>query len=350
MSLYHRLNKIKALQKSYSLKFLSVAFLGIHLPVIGLVITLQMASLEDKPWTIVAIVTGVTLLSSVITLYILRELTQPIREVAHDVADYQDHRRLPTWKITGSDEIAQLRKHVESALFTLEDQRIKQEDLSMLLTHDLRSPIGTAINALDLLESSDAKERQEQIDSLKHFLSNQLSFIDMMLQIQKYENLSSGDALGRFNLNQALNKAVAQLKSKVEAKNLRLNIDTENDAYILGSETMMTQAFVNILSNSIKFSQTGGSIQINGSTSDEDHFTLSIKDNGIGMSDKKLKEIFNRTLKEQMKGTSGEESTGLGLYLTKTLIAKQSGTLTAHSDGLNKGATFTFTMRKDFAA
>lgn len=350
MSLYHRLNKIKSLQKSYSLKFLSVAFLGIHFPVIGLVITLQMSSLEDQPWTIVAIVTGVTLLSSVITLFILRELTLPIREVANDVADYQNHRRLPTWKITGSDEIAQLRKHVESALFSLEDQRIKQEDLSMLLTHDLRSPIGTAINALDLLESSDAKERREQIDSLKQFLTNQLSFIDVMLQIQKYENLSSSESLERICLDTVITRATEQLKSKLEKKNLTLNVDIEPDVLILGSETMMTQAVVNILSNSIKFSPAGGSITISGATSSDDHFTLSIKDNGIGMSDKKLKEIFNRTLKEQMKGTSGEESTGLGLYLTKTLIAKQSGTLTAHSDGLNKGATFTFTMRKDFAA
>ncbi|NVK04962.1 MAG: HAMP domain-containing histidine kinase [Flavobacteriia bacterium] len=350
MSLYHRLNKIKALQKSYSLKFLSVAFLGIHLPVIGLVITLQMARLEDKPWTIVAIVTGVTLVSSIITLYILRELTQPIREVAHDVAEYQNHRRLPTWKISGADEIAQLRRHVESALFSLEDQRIKQEDLAMLLTHDLRSPIGTAINALDLLESSNAEERKEQIDNLKQFLTNQLSFIDVMLQIQKYENLSSGESLDRISVSSVIAKATAQVKSKLDKKDLKLNVDLESDTLILGSETMMTQAVVNILSNSIKFSPTGGSIAICGQTINDDHFVLSISDSGIGMSEKKLKEIFNRTLKEQMKGTSGEESTGLGLYLTKTLIAKQSGTLTAESDGLNKGSTFTLTMRKEFAA
>lgn len=344
--LYHSLNSLRTLRNSYSLKFLSVAFLGIHLPVIGLIVTLQLSDLQSQPWTIIGIVIGVTLVSSIITLYILKQLTTPIREVANDVKIYQDKGVLPTWKITGNDEVAKLRTYVESALYNLEDQRIKQEDLTLLLTHDLRSPIGTAIGALDLLEELDAEERAKHVKTLKEFLTNQLSFIDVMLQIQKYENVSTHQSLQPVEIQPLVTEVLSQLKRKIDAKGLQVDLHYKTAVPLLGSHVMVKQALLNLLTNAIKFSHNEGKVTIEIAENDADHISISIRDEGLGMTKEKLDEIFGRTLKEQVTGTNGEVSTGLGLYLTKTLITKQSGKLTAHSEGPNKGSTFTLILRK----
>lgn len=105
----------------------------------------------------------------------------------------------------------------------------------------------------------------------------------------------------------------------------------------------VSSAFLNLLTNAVKFSYTGGCITISGKIVDNKYYAISVTDEGMGLpSDNFLEEIsVNGAISRP--GTAGEEGTGVGLILTKDLIEKNGGTLTARNNP-DKGATFTFTL------
>ena len=105
---------------------------------------------------------------------------------------------------------------------------------------------------------------------------------------------------------------------------------------------MIQTVFRNLISNAIKFTTPNGKIIIS-SEIIEHNIRISIKDNGIGMSDKIKNNLFNIEVNTKRIGTDGEHSNGLGLILCKDLIKKQGGKIWVESEE-EKGSTFYFTI------
>ncbi|GGH73494.1 sensor histidine kinase [Phaeocystidibacter marisrubri] len=344
MKLYNRLGKYRLTSTSYSRKFLLVAFIGIHLPIIALVAALLFFDLTQSKWFVVLVVLIMTLLSSILTLSILNQLTSPIKHAAKGVIDYRDSRVMPSWPRQGNDELSHLLNNLESMLHELEVHRIHQEDMSMLLAHDLRSPISAAIQTIELCKvSKDINEVNESLDSLKLYLQDQLSFIDLMLQIQKHQSGIENFELEPVNLRPLVESCVSSLRRTLEEKNLKLEFKSSDDQVILAHPRMAAQCINNLLNNAIKFSYPNGVIEIawecSGTTT-----VLSIRDYGTGFTEDVKQKLFDKILFGGASGTNGEKSNGLGLYLTKTLMRNQKGSVGAHSDGADKGATFSLTF------
>ena len=97
------------------------------------------------------------------------------------------------------------------------------------------------------------------------------------------------------------------------------------------------------MGNAIKFSSDGKNIFITGKQ-ENDGVCLSVKDEGLGFMQSEIEKLFDRFTSTGKKGTHGEASIGLGLYLSKKMIEKHSGKLVAASEGINKGATFTIML------
>lgn len=343
-SLYDKLNSLSTLRKSYPLKFLAVAFLGIHLPVIGLIVTIQFTDLALRPWLAVLIVVGVTLLSSILTLFILRELTLPIRQIASDVERYKATRKLPNWNASGADEVSSLMRLTEDALRSLENSRIRQEDLSMLLSHDLRSPIGAAIGLLEVLPELDDNEKELRLKELQQLMRDQLAFIDVVLAIQKHENISAYDEMGDVSILHSVKEVVESLSTSTKNKRIIISVSVQ-DELVRANQNMLRQALTNLLTNALKYTPEGGQVRIVGRPDYSKHYLLSIEDTGIGMSEETLNGLFNRSFNDHMKGTRGESSMGLGLYLTKTLLSNQGASIQAESQGEGQGSKFSVSLK-----
>lgn len=344
MKLYNRLGKYRLTSNSYSRKFLLVAFIGIHLPIIALVAALLFLDLTDSKWFVVLVVLIMTLLSSILTLSILNQLTSPIKHAAKGVIDYRDTRVIPRWPRQGNDELSHLLNNLESMLHELEVHRIHQEDMSMLLAHDLRSPISAAIQTIELCKSTDdIVEVNESLDALKLYLQDQLSFIDLMLQIQKHQSGIENFELEPVNLKPLLDSCIASLKQTLLEKNLTINFISSEDQVILAHPRMAAQCITNLLNNAVKFSYPDNNIDIQWETNNG-QTRLSIQDHGIGFLEDVKKKLFNKILFGGASGTIGEKSNGLGLYLTKTLMRNQKGSIDAYSEGKDKGATFSLTF------
>jgi signal transduction histidine kinase len=131
----------------------------------------------------------------------------------------------------------------------------------------------------------------------------------------------------------------------IAEKNLHIQILIDESLHIVVQRELFTQAVRNIIGNAIKFSPEGKTITIS-VKHDDDQIALSIHDEGLGFQPADIKKIFERFTGAGKKGTHGETSTGLGLYLSKKIVEKHGGKLIAESDGLNKGATFTIILHR----
>jgi signal transduction histidine kinase len=98
----------------------------------------------------------------------------------------------------------------------------------------------------------------------------------------------------------------------------------------------------NLLNNSVKYSKDSGKIIID-SKYDEDYVTISIKDNGIGMTEKQIQFMFDEFYKAD-ESRHDFDSSGLGLTISRKIIEKHGGKIWAESNGLGKGSTFYFTL------
>ena len=103
----------------------------------------------------------------------------------------------------------------------------------------------------------------------------------------------------------------------------------------------------NLTNNAVKFTPRGGRIIVSAKSVSEISIEISIRDNGIGMNQQMVDNLFRLDFNTGRKGTEGESSTGMGLIICKDLIGKIGGELQVQSE-VGKGSEFKFTIPKDY--
>lgn len=132
------------------------------------------------------------------------------------------------------------------------------------------------------------------------------------------------------------------MKSIADSKRIRFVSSIESDAALFAEPNMITIATRNILSNAIKFSHPEGNIYINCNLQNN-QINISIKDEGMGISEKDLSKLFNKEMSYSRPGTKGEKGTGLGLLLSNELIIRNNGSISVESE-VGKGTIFTISL------
>lgn len=128
-----------------------------------------------------------------------------------------------------------------------------------------------------------------------------------------------------------------------ENKEIDVVFDIPKDIYVLADPKMLRSILSNLISNATKFTPKGGRITISAKYSADNTVVISIQDTGIGMSKDIQNRLFRLNKQVNRKGTAGELSTGLGLFLCKEFIEKHNGAIWVESEE-GKGSTFSFTI------
>jgi signal transduction histidine kinase len=132
------------------------------------------------------------------------------------------------------------------------------------------------------------------------------------------------------------------LNPNAEAKNITISYMTTDCINIFADKDMLLTVLRNLVSNAIKFTNKNGTINIYAEENSE-NVTISVSDNGIGISSDKLSKLFDISEVLTIKGTAGESGTGLGLLLCKEFVEKHSGKIWIESE-VGKGSDFKFTL------
>ena len=225
--------------------------------------------------------------------------------------------------------------------------RAKREFL-FNMSHDIRTPMN-AIIGFTSLAATHIDNKEQVLDYLKKISTSSqhlLSLINDVLDMSRIESGKVKIEEKAVHLPDLVHDVRSIIQPDVSAKRLSLFIDTmdvENED-IITDPLRLNQILLNILSNAIKFTPTGGTISIriaqkNGAPKGRGCYEFRIKDNGIGMSEAFQKHIFEAFSREESSTVSGIQGTGLGMSIAKNIVDMMGGTIAIESEP-GKGSEF----------
>jgi PAS domain S-box-containing protein len=215
-----------------------------------------------------------------------------------------------------------------------------------LISHDLKSPFNSLIGYTEILKNEidelSSEERDIFIGSVYESTRHIYNLLNDLLEFSKFYLGLIKIKPKEIDIKKMVDENLELLKRTAAQKGIRLQNNIDKNYMVIAEEDMINSVLRNLLTNSIKFTNKGGLIDIYAKP-DGSNLFISVADNGIGMDNSTLKTLFDINSKKSRPGTADEEGTGLGLILTKEFIEKNGGEISVKSEP-GKGTTFTFTL------
>ncbi|TQR35197.1 HAMP domain-containing histidine kinase [Lysinibacillus sphaericus] len=232
---------------------------------------------------------------------------------------------------TDEDQFGQLIHGINHMAVELgEMERMRQEFISNV-SHEIQSPL-TSINGFaKALKNIDLPEdKRQRYLAIIEMESNRLSKIsDNLLKLTSLESQHHPFEPRHYRLDKQLRNVVLALEPNWLVKNIDMDMQLENIS-VMADEDLMNQVWMNLLSNSIKFTPAAGTITIS-MTKQMDTMTINVHDNGIGLTVEQQKHVFERFYKADQSRTTENGGSGLGLSIVKKIIDMHNGTITVES-------------------
>lgn len=222
--------------------------------------------------------------------------------------------------------------------YELKKQLDMKNKLFSIIAHDLKGPVGTIVNFLDLLNREkdiDEHSRQKYLKSLEELSQSTYRLLQNLLDWSRGEQ--NGTQLKPLDLNQLILENVSLFKQLTAYKSVDLKYTAISLPKVLGNEKMINTVIRNVISNALKFTPRDGQISIVSKVMNS-IIQLKITDTGLGISQEKLKSIFILEQNHSSIGTEGEIGSGLGLPICKDFIQKNKGKIRIESE-LDKGTS-----------
>jgi PAS domain S-box-containing protein len=274
------------------------------------------------------------------------------------IQDYEDEN---TYGIEEREILTYVSEQIALAINKLSDeQKLKsysnelkeliatKDKLFSIISHDLKSPIQgimglseLLVEDVDILSPEEIKEDLKEINNAVKML---YKLIENLLDWSRFQT-------GRMQLKPVtlnafilVDNVINPLLQTAKLKNIKINNNINPSHFIIGDENLLHSLFHNLISNSIKFTNLNGEINVNSKISDDKIF-FEVTDNGIGISPENIEKIFKFDSSLTTSGTSNERGTGLGLVLCKEIVTAHKGNIKLTSE-VGKGTKISFDLIK----
>lgn len=246
----------------------------------------------------------------------------------------------------------------------IELDKRKTETLHMV-THDLRTPITSILGFLQLIKNkfdsillsyiNDSKDNKiieignqvyNNIKIIEEEGRRLTNLINDFLDISKLEEDKIVMNMDRIKIEDIINRSINSIISLFDKKNLQPKVEIEPDLpKIIGDKERLIQVIINILSNSIKFTESG--FIICKAAKKDDEIIVSIIDTGRGIAQKDINVVFEKFKQVGKEDETIQKGTGLGLPICKQIIERHGGKIWVESE-VGKGSTFNFSLPVNF--
>lgn len=208
-----------------------------------------------------------------------------------------------------------------------------KDDFISMASHELKTPL-TAIRGYSeyITEAPDISEEYKEYSRRIDVSSKQLAhLVEDMLDVSRIEQERMEFDMKKILIPVFVKNILPDFETLAKEKGLRLIVEQEGLKYshIMGDQTRLRQVFVNLVGNAIKYTKQG-EVKIKLSNI-RDVFEIRISDTGLGMSAEDCKHLFEKFYRIHTDGTKDIKGTGLGLWITKSLIEKMGGTISVES-------------------
>ncbi|MHA2289924.1 MAG: PAS domain-containing sensor histidine kinase, partial [Promethearchaeota archaeon] len=268
-----------------------------------------------------------------------------------------NQNKLVLFLICDALEIEQRRwrsqQHLEEQNRMLSEINKLKSDLFSRTSHELKTPLISIKGFTELLLKLHSDKLDEDVISILEEIKNGSKrledYIKSLVESSQLEQGLLKLKKERGNLTALIESCVKQLQGKLILREQKIKVNIKEKIFTEFDKEKIYKVISNLLINAIKYTPAGGSITID-SKQEDDHYLISIKDTGIGLTQKEISSLFTQFGKIERYGQGwdlgieGTEGSGLGLYNSKELIALHEGKIWVESEGRNKGSTFFFSL------
>ncbi len=284
-------------------------------------------------------------LSSIFIWILKKHMQHIIDQLYQCISSIIDMRENEVFSVLNDDMLSKLQSQLIKLTNILKSQnrRIKKErdDIKSLISdvvHQLKTPLSNLKLYYELLQdTSISKEEYEEFSGNMQNQIEKLSFLlESMIKMSRLEGGIIKLISTRTNINDICLTAIKQIYNKAKNKNMDIIFNPTSDITLNIDKNWTVEAIFNILDNAVKYTNTGGKIVIS-IVKYEMFAKIDITDNGIGIREKDINNIFKRFYR--VDDSVYEDGVGLGLYLVRDIIGKQNGYIKVESKIL-QGSTF----------
>jgi two-component system, OmpR family, sensor histidine kinase VicK len=244
------------------------------------------------------------------------------------------------WKQTELyQQLENSNKELAAANKKLKESDKIQKEFINVAAHELRTPIQPILGLSEVLQSKiKDNEQRELVDVISRNAKRLQRLTEDILDVTKIESQLLQLQKEKFNLNEVIMNILADYESLIrKIKDVEVSLIGKGDFFVEADKGRLNQVVSNLIDNAIKFTQKG-SIIISTQRKDNDNVIVSIKDTGIGIDHELMPRLFSKFASKSFVGT------GLGLFISKSIIEAHGGRIWAENNLDGKGATFTFTL------
>jgi len=272
-----------------------------------------------------------------------------IEQVKHRLLDQEDIQN-------------QVRFSLDYANLKIANQKLKEldkmkDDFVSVASHELRTPM-TAIKSYLWLalagKGGKLSTKQEYyLQRSYNSVDRLIKLVNDMLNISRIESGRIFVSLAKIDIVDLVTEVVEEIKPRIDELKIKISIDFGNKGTLSRSEIKLVIADVdkikevvlNLIGNSLKFTEPGGTISIF-FTKDGDKIITNVKDSGHGIDAKDMPTLFTKFGMIQGSYATNKKAsgTGLGLYISKSIIELHGGEIQGASEGVGKGSTFSFSL------
>jgi len=239
----------------------------------------------------------------------------------------------------------QTREIQRSRVDLLKSNKAKDSFFS-IIAHDLKNPFNSILGLSDLLitdyHNLSEKEHLEILENLKSVSLRTVNLLDNLLTWARAQRGTIAFEPDVINIKVLVTENINLSKSFADSKRITLINLINDDTWVFADENMINTVIRNLLSNAIKFTFPGGRVVIN-SIVKENFAEICVADNGKGMTENEVENLFEISESFTTRGTANETGSGLGLILCREFVAKNGGGIKAQST-IDKGSKFCFTL------
>ncbi len=222
-----------------------------------------------------------------------------------------------------------------------------KSEFVQMVTHELRSPLSAVQSMLRLLEQGyvgpTTPKQQDLIRRSKRRISFLLALVSDLLDLAAGKMRQFGGERREVVLNATIARVIELMQTSAEEKGLELKVEMpEEPLTLMGVEEGLERVFMNLVSNAIKYTPTGGSVAVK-AWSENGQIKVEVSDTGIGIPEEALPRIFDEFYRAKNAKAVEMEGTGLGLAIAKDVVEQHGGQISVKST-LGEGSTFCVTL------
>jgi signal transduction histidine kinase len=226
-----------------------------------------------------------------------------------------------------------------------ESEKSRYQQAIHWAAHEMRTPLTTIQGSSEIMTNYSLPEaKQKQLSEMINSESKRLArLIQTFLDVERLADGQMEMKRETFTAADVVDICVGRVRTLAERKAISITVDSPVEGALVGDRELMEYAFYNLLTNAVKYSPAQTHVSVGAETRGKD-LRISVRDEGIGMDAKELKNIFQKFYRTKKAEASGEVGTGIGLSIVEQIVTHHGGRMEVTSEP-GKGSCFTIVVK-----